>query len=77
MKQYLVKDVGENICGDCLVVPRRRRSVREPVRGACTCRAYTRPERDHLQGLAMLTYDCVVKDILCALPIWTTFLKVS
>ncbi|CAH0686482.1 unnamed protein product [Spodoptera exigua] len=75
VKQYLVKDVGANVCGDCLVVSRRRKG-RDAALAPCSCRAYTRPERDHLQGLAMLTYDCVVKDILCALPIWTTFLKI-
>ncbi|KAH9639130.1 hypothetical protein HF086_018198 [Spodoptera exigua] len=64
VKQYLVKDVGANVCGDCLVVSRRRKG-RDAALAPCSCRAYTRPERDHLQGLAMLTYDCVVKDILC------------
>lgn len=42
----------------------------------CQCRKYCKAELELMQGLSMVTYQCVVKDILCALPIWVTFLKV-
>lgn len=43
----------------------------------CLCRQYSKEEKEHVQLLSMVTYECVVKDIVCALPIWTAFLKVS
>lgn len=77
VKQYLVKDVTTNVCADCLVESRKKKGLKEVVLNKqCMCRKYTKEEREHLQTLAMVTYECVVKDILCALPIWTTFLKV-
>lgn len=81
VKHYLSKDtnVGSNICADCLLVSKKRKGVKnEPfMTKQCLCRKYSKEEQEHVQGLSMVTYECVVKDILCALPIWTTFLKVS
>jgi hypothetical protein len=80
VKHYLSKDknVNEDICADCLVLLKRRKGVKnEPyMNKQCVCRKYSREEQEHVQRLSMVTYECVVKDILCALPIWTTFLKV-
>ncbi|XP_026741870.1 anaphase-promoting complex subunit 1 [Trichoplusia ni] len=77
VKQYLVKDVGTNVCADCLVLSKKKKNVKEVVLNRqCQCRKYTKEEKEHLQTLGMVTYECVVKDILCALPIWTTFLKI-
>ena len=77
MKQYLIEDIGPNVCADCLVLSKKKKGVKEVVLNRqCQCRKYTKEEREHLQTLGMVTYECIVKDILCALPIWTTFLKV-
>ncbi|XP_028156342.1 anaphase-promoting complex subunit 1 isoform X2 [Ostrinia furnacalis] len=80
VKHYLYKDhtFGTNICADCLLVSKKRKGVKnEPyMTKQCMCRKYSKEEQDHVQGLSMVTYECVVKDILCALPIWTTFLKI-
>ncbi|CAB3228222.1 unnamed protein product [Arctia plantaginis] len=77
VKQYLVKDVNTNICADCLVESKKKKGFKEVVLNRqCLCRKYTKEEREHLQTLGMVTYECVVKDILCALPVWTTFLKI-
>nr|XP_049700108.1 anaphase-promoting complex subunit 1 [Helicoverpa armigera] len=75
VKQYLFKDVGTNVCADCLVVGKKKKKD-VVFNNQCQCRQYTKEEREHLQTLGMVTYECVVKDILCALPIWTTFLKI-
>ncbi|CAH0400129.1 unnamed protein product [Chilo suppressalis] len=81
VKHYLSKDAnvgGANICADCLLINKKRKGVKnEPfISKQCLCRKYSKEEQEHIQGLSMVTYECVVKDILCALPIWTTFLKI-
>ncbi|KAL4715619.1 hypothetical protein ACJJTC_006198 [Scirpophaga incertulas] len=80
VKHYLSNDGNERpgVCADCLVVTKRRRCLKnEPcIPKPCVCRKYSREEQEHIQGLSMVTYECVVKDILCALPIWTSFLKI-
>ncbi|XP_062529539.1 uncharacterized protein LOC101739449 [Bombyx mori] len=65
-------------CGECVPAQRRRRGGRGEPRlwRPCECRRYSKDEQDYVQALNMVTYECVVKDILCALPIWTTFLKI-
>ncbi|KAM3961524.1 LOW QUALITY PROTEIN: anaphase-promoting complex subunit 1-like [Aphomia sociella] len=80
VKNYLSNDANivSNICGDCLLVSKKRKGVKnEPfMTRQCQCRRYSKEEQEHVQALSMVTYECVVKDILCALPIWTTFLKI-
>ncbi|XP_050663661.1 anaphase-promoting complex subunit 1-like [Leptidea sinapis] len=83
VRHYLTKQmyIGANQynganCADCLVMKKRRGVKGEVARGACLCRKYTREEREHVQSLSVLTYECVVRDVLCALPAWTTFLKI-
>lgn len=77
VKQYLIKDVGANVCADCLIETKKKKSFKDAiVNRVCSCRQYTKEEKEYMQTLAMVTYECVVKDILCALPIWTTFLKI-
>ncbi|XP_050344648.1 anaphase-promoting complex subunit 1 [Nymphalis io] len=79
VKHYLNKNVnGPELCGDCLLLHRKRKGVKSDAQlpRQCLCRKYSRDEREYLQGLAMLVYECVVKDIMCALPIWTTFMKI-
>ncbi|KAJ0176308.1 hypothetical protein K1T71_008482, partial [Dendrolimus kikuchii] len=79
VKNYLAKDtnVGTNICPDCLVINKRRKGIKEQlVWTVCQCRKYSTDEQEYIQLLSMITYECVVKDILCALPVWTTFLKI-
>ncbi|KAG6462476.1 hypothetical protein O3G_MSEX013285 [Manduca sexta] len=79
VRHYLAKEIGTNICADCLVIGKKRKGVKnEPVmQKQCQCRKYSKEEQEYVQSLSMVTYECLVKDILCALPIWTTFLKVS
>ncbi|CAH2241616.1 jg3948 [Pararge aegeria aegeria] len=80
VKHYLAKDMNRNrdICGDCLLLQRRRKGLKNEVLlpRQCLCRKYNKEEQEYVQGLSMVTYECVVKDIMCALPIWTTFLKI-
>ncbi|XP_052748922.1 anaphase-promoting complex subunit 1 [Galleria mellonella] len=80
IKHYLIKDtnIESNICGDCLLISKKRKGVKnEPfMPRQCQCRKYSKEDQEHAQALSMVTYECVVKDILCALPIWTTFLKI-
>ncbi|XP_059045476.1 anaphase-promoting complex subunit 1 [Achroia grisella] len=80
IKHYLIKskDTASNICGDCLLISKKRKGLKnEPFMAKqCQCRRYSKEEQEHAQALSMVTYECVVKDILCALPIWTTFLKI-
>ncbi|XP_013161893.1 PREDICTED: anaphase-promoting complex subunit 1-like [Papilio xuthus] len=66
---------GGGACADCLVALRRR-ARGEGVPRVCRCRRYSREEEEHAQALSMLTYECLVKDSLCALPLWATFLKI-
>ncbi|KPI90988.1 Anaphase-promoting complex subunit 1 [Papilio xuthus] len=66
---------GGGACADCLVALRRR-ARGEGVPRVCRCRRYSREEEEHAQALSMLTYQCLVKDSLCALPLWATFLKI-
>ncbi|XP_075976673.1 anaphase promoting complex subunit 1 [Anticarsia gemmatalis] len=77
VKQYLLNDATTNICADCLIEVKKKKGFKEAgLNRQCMCRKYTKEEREHLQTLSMVTYECLVKDILCALPIWTTFLKI-
>ncbi|XP_052742011.1 anaphase-promoting complex subunit 1-like [Bicyclus anynana] len=82
VKHYLAKDMNKSrereICGDCLILQKKRKGVKNEllVPRQCLCRKYNKEEQEYVQGLSMVTYDCVVKDIMCALPIWTTFLKI-
>ncbi|XP_045484614.1 anaphase-promoting complex subunit 1 [Pieris rapae] len=77
IRHYLAQDeadVGTNICGDCLVL-KKKRGVKEMNR-TCVCRKYSKEEQEFIQSLSVVTYECVVKDVLRALPIWTSFLKI-
>ncbi|XP_013191577.1 anaphase-promoting complex subunit 1 [Amyelois transitella] len=79
VKNYLKKDKeNESICGDCLLVAKKKKGAKnEPFMAKqCLCRRYSKEEQEHVQALSMVTYECVVKDMLCALPIWTTFLRI-
>ncbi|XP_026330751.1 anaphase-promoting complex subunit 1 isoform X3 [Hyposmocoma kahamanoa] len=79
VKHYLTKErTLTNICSDCLIIPKKRKGLKnEPFMAKeCLCRQYSKEEKEHVQMLSMVTYECVVKDILCALPIWTAFLKI-
>ncbi|KAJ8719345.1 hypothetical protein PYW08_011520 [Mythimna loreyi] len=77
VKQYLIQELEPIVCADCLVLSKKKKGVKDvSLNIECQCRKYTKEEREHLQTLGMVTYECVVKDILCALPIWTTFLKI-
>ncbi|XP_028037199.1 anaphase-promoting complex subunit 1-like isoform X2 [Bombyx mandarina] len=79
-KRYLWAEAARGCgeCGECVPAQRRRRGGRGEPRlwRPCECRRYSKDEQDYVQALNMVTYECVVKDILCALPIWTTFLKI-
>ncbi|CAK1542886.1 unnamed protein product [Leptosia nina] len=83
IKHYLAKDnrdepIGANICADCLVFKKKRSSVKTSglINKGCVCRKYTKEEQELLQNLSVVTYECVVNDVLRALPIWTTFLTI-
>ncbi|XP_061717841.1 anaphase-promoting complex subunit 1 [Cydia pomonella] len=78
VKHYLSKDSTSSICADCLLIQKKRKGLKNEnfLPKQCICRTYSREEREYVQSLSMVTYECVVKDILCALPIWTTFLKI-
>ncbi|VVD00273.1 unnamed protein product [Leptidea sinapis] len=67
VRHYLTKQmyIGANQynganCADCLVMKKRRGVKGEVARGACLCRKYTREEREHVQSLSVLTYECVI-----------------
>ncbi|CAK1583078.1 unnamed protein product [Parnassius mnemosyne] len=75
VKHYLTSETSSSkICANCLLVSKKRGKAEGLVK-QCQCRKYSKEEEEHVQALSMVTYECLVKDILCALPIWTTFLK--
>ncbi|CAH2041751.1 unnamed protein product, partial [Iphiclides podalirius] len=76
VKRYLGSDAeGSGVCASCLLAGRRAGGVAAGVARRCRCRRYGVEEQHHVQALSMLTYECLVKDVLCALPVWTTFLQ--
>ncbi|CAG5043393.1 unnamed protein product [Parnassius apollo] len=75
VKHYLTSETSSSkICANCLLVSKKKGRGEGLVK-ECQCRKYSKEEEEHVQALSMVTYECLVKDILCALPIWTTFLK--
>lgn len=80
------------ICPDCyffpLIKPKgeertrtrsksSKSSSKTPVRNLkCQCVKNTKDERELVQMLRMATYECVIKDKLCILPMWITFIKI-
>ncbi|XP_061376792.1 anaphase-promoting complex subunit 1 isoform X2 [Danaus plexippus] len=72
VKHYLYKDVVNEVCGDCLFQKKRN----EALPKKCVCRQYSDEEKEFMAGLSMVAHECVIKDLMCALPVWTTFLKI-
>ncbi|XP_049874978.1 anaphase-promoting complex subunit 1 [Pectinophora gossypiella] len=52
------------VCADCLVSSKKRASWA----AACGCRALSAAELEHAAALHILTYECRVRDAVCALP---------
>ncbi|XP_068629420.1 anaphase-promoting complex subunit 1 [Battus philenor] len=64
VKHHLQPEGEGEVAGDAEWLPKARKG------------APARQEEEHVQALSMLTYECLLKDVLCALPVWTTFLKI-
>ncbi|XP_041981224.1 anaphase-promoting complex subunit 1 [Aricia agestis] len=76
VKHYLGESA-VGMCGDCLATAKKKKGIKsDMISRQCLCRKPSKAEQEYIQALSMLTYECVVKDILCALPVWTTFLKI-
>lgn len=76
-KNYLTKYLIEkNICSDCSTIQLKRRRRSLPRERSCTCLRYGPEELACMQELCTITYDCVVRDIMCILPVWVTFMKI-
>ncbi|CAG4961366.1 unnamed protein product [Colias eurytheme] len=82
VKHYLAKEAifdskPGNICADCLLLIKKKAGFRSLglLNRGCVCRKYSKDEQEYMQSLSVVTYECVIKDVLQALPIWTTFLR--
>lgn len=43
----------------------------------CVCDKHVKEEREFIQILAVVTYECVIRDTMSILPVWMTLIKVS
>jgi hypothetical protein len=76
------KKTSLSICAQCYFINLKRFFGRKNIakqdddRKKCVCDKNSIDERGFIQQLAMVTYECVIRDNLVVLPIWITFLKV-
>lgn len=74
---YNVKKVFER-CGS-IEIKSRMNSTLNALKDQkiCICDKNNVNEREFMQQMAMVTYECVIKDSLAILPIWIALLKVG